>query len=63
MSATPVLPPVDQLAEFSVGVARAVAKKAQEQGLARAQEADMEKAIVDLVWKPEYRDIKPLIEE
>jgi NADP-dependent malic enzyme len=63
VAGAPVLPPVDQLAEFSVGVARAVAKKAQEQGLARAQEADMEKAIVDLVWKPEYRDIKPLIEE
>lgn len=59
----PVLPPVDQLAEFSICVARSVAKKAQEQGIARAQETDMEKAIADLVWKPEYRDIKPLIEE
>ncbi len=57
----PVLPPVDRLSEFSVNVARAVAKKAQEQGLARAQEADMDKAIDNLRWTPEYRDIEARI--
>ena len=38
-----------------VKVAVAVAKKAQEQGLARAEETDMAKAVRDLKWYPEYK--------
>lgn len=52
----PVLPPVEKLATFSFDVALAVAKTAQEQGLATARETDMSKAISALVWEPEYRD-------
>ncbi len=49
----PVLPPVSRLTEFSINVANAVAKKAQEQGLAQV-EGDMEKAVQDLKWYPKY---------
>lgn len=50
---TPVLPPVSRLTEFSISVANAVAKKAQEQGIAQV-EGDMEKAVQDLKWYPKY---------
>lgn len=50
---TPVLPPVSRLTEFSINVANAVAKKAQEQGIAQV-EGDMEKAVQDLKWYPKY---------
>lgn len=49
----PVLPPVSRLTEFSIYVANAVAKKAQEQGLAQVDD-DMEKAVQDLKWYPRY---------
>ena len=51
----PVLPPFTYVADFSIKVAEAVAKKAQEQGLARAKETDMAKAVRDLKWYPEYK--------
>lgn len=51
----PVLPPFKYVADVSIKVAEAVAKKAQQQGLARAQETDMVKAVRDLKWYPEYR--------
>ena len=51
----PVLPPFKYVADVSVKVAEAVAKKAQEQGLARAKETDMAKAVRDLKWYPEYK--------
>lgn len=51
----PVLPPFKYVAEVSIKVAEAVAKKAQEQGLARAKETDMSKAVRDLKWYPEYK--------
>ena len=51
----PVLPPFKYVADVSIKVAEAVAKKAQEQGLARAKETDMVKAVRDLKWYPEYR--------
>lgn len=51
----PVLPPFKYVADVSIKVAEAVAKKAQEQGLARAEETDMAKAVRDLKWYPEYR--------
>lgn len=51
----PVLPPFKYVADVSVKVAEAVAKKAQEQGLARAKETDMAKAVRDLKWYPTYK--------
>ena len=50
----PVLPPFKYVAEVSLKVATAVAKKAQEQGLARVAEQDMEKAVRDFRWTPKY---------
>ena len=50
----PVLPPFKYVAEVSLKVATAVAKKAQEQGLARAAEQDMEKVVRDFRWTPKY---------
>lgn len=51
----PVLPPFKYVADVSIKVAEAVAKKAQEQGLARAKKTDMAKAVRDLKWYPEYK--------
>lgn len=51
----PVLPPFKYVADVSIKVAEAVAKKAQEQGLARAKETVMAKAVRDLKWYPEYK--------
>lgn len=51
----PVLPPFKYVADVSIKVAEAVAKKAQEQGLARAKETHMAKAVRDLKWYPEYK--------
>ncbi|KYF35140.1 Malolactic enzyme [Streptococcus mitis] len=51
----PVLPPFKYVTDVSIKVAEAVAKKAQEQGLARAKETDMAKAVSDLKWYPEYK--------
>ena len=50
----PVLPPFQYVADVSIKVAEAVAKKAQEQGLAQAEETDMTKAVRDLKWYPKY---------
>ena len=50
----PVLPPFKYVTEVSLKVATAVAKKAQEQGLARAAEQDMEKAVREFRWIPKY---------
>ena len=50
----PVLPPFKYVADVSIKVAEAVAKKAQGQGLARAKEQDMAKAVRDLKWYPKY---------
>ena len=50
----PVLPPFQYVADVSIKAAEAVAKKAQEQGLAQAKETDMAKAVRDLKWYPKY---------
>ncbi|KSU12192.1 Malolactic enzyme [Lactococcus lactis] len=50
----PVLPPFEFVADVSIKVAEAVAKKAQEQGLTESKETDMAKAVRDLKWYPEY---------
>ena len=51
----PVLPPFKYVADVSIKVAESIAKKAQEQGLARAQEKDMAKAVRDFKWIPKYK--------
>lgn len=50
----PVLPPFEYVADVSIKVAEAVANKAKEQGLAKAQETDMAKAVQNLKWYPTY---------
>ena len=50
----PVLPPFKYAGDVSIKVAEAVAKKAQEQGLARAEEKDMVKAVKEFKWYPKY---------
>ena len=50
----PVLPPFKYVADVSIRVAEAVAKTAQKQGLARAEETDMVKAVQNMKWSPEY---------
>ena len=50
----PVLPPFKYVGDVSIKVAEAVAKKAQEQGLALAEETDMAKAVRDFKRYPEY---------
>lgn len=50
----PVLPPFKYVADVSIRVAEAVAKTAQEQGLARAEGKDMVKAVQALKWYPKY---------
>ena len=51
----PVLPPFKYVADVSIKVAEAVANKAKEQGLARAKETNMDKAVHDLKWYPKYK--------
>ena len=51
----PVLPPFKYVADVSIKVAEAVANKAKEQGLARAKETNMDKAVKDLKWYPKYK--------
>ena len=50
----PVLPPFKYVADVSIRVAEAVAKTAQKQGLARAEETDMVKAVQDMKWYPKH---------
>ena len=50
-----MLPPFKYVGEVSIKVAEAVAKKAKEQGLARAKEQDMVKAVHDFKWYPKYQ--------
>jgi malate dehydrogenase (oxaloacetate-decarboxylating) len=51
-----LLPPVDQLRAVSVAVARAVAIRAQADGVAEAcDEAALDKRIQAIVWEPRYR--------
>ena len=51
----PVLPPFKYVVDVSIKVAEAVANKAKEQGLARAKETNMDKAVHDLKWYPKYK--------
>jgi len=50
-----LLPPVDQLREVSMAVAKAIALQAQADGVAAAcDEAEVERCIKAFVWKPTY---------
>ncbi|NQD68577.1 NAD-dependent malic enzyme [Bacillus haikouensis] len=60
-SSTPgasLLPSIEKLHAVSIGVAVEVAKAAIEEGVARAEITNVEKAVVDAVWEPEYKVIK-----
>jgi malate dehydrogenase (oxaloacetate-decarboxylating) len=60
-SSTPgasLLPSIEKLHAVSIGVAVEVAKAAIEEGVARAEITNIEKAVVDAVWEPEYKAIK-----
>jgi malate dehydrogenase (oxaloacetate-decarboxylating) len=60
-SSTPgasLLPSIEKLHAVSIGVAVEVAKAAIEEGVARAEITNVEKAVVDAVWEPEYKMIK-----
>ena len=50
----PILPPFEYVADVSIKVAEAVANKAKEQGLTKAAETDMAKAVQNLKWYPTY---------
>ncbi|MEL1196082.1 malic enzyme-like NAD(P)-binding protein, partial [Staphylococcus epidermidis] len=50
-----VLPPVTKLDIFSQTVANAVAQSAVDQGLNKEPIADVQKAVADMKWEPEYK--------
>ncbi|CAH0204608.1 putative NAD-dependent malic enzyme 2 [Peribacillus sp. Bi96] len=52
-----LLPSIKQLQEVSKSVAIEVAKTAIEEGIAKADITDIEKAITESMWKPEYKTI------
>ena len=53
-----LLPSIKQLQEVSKSVAIEVAKTAIEEGIAKADITDIEKAITESMWKPEYKTIR-----
>ncbi|HEY3903442.1 MAG TPA: NAD-dependent malic enzyme [Streptosporangiaceae bacterium] len=53
----PLLPPVEQLRSTSVAVAVAVARAAEQDGVARAQPQSRDPQ--ELMWQPDYRPIVP----
>ncbi|OXT16711.1 NAD-dependent malic enzyme [Bacillus sp. OG2] len=60
-SSTPgasLLPAITKLADVSRYVAIEVAKAAVQEGIAKAEFDDIEQAVDDAMWKPEYKQIK-----
>ncbi|MGD6854050.1 NAD-dependent malic enzyme [Bacillus infantis] len=60
-SSTPgasLLPAITKLADVSRHVAIEVAKAAVQEGIAKAEINDIEQAVDDAMWKPEYKQIK-----
>lgn len=53
-----LLPNIDKLQEVSEKVALAVIDTAISEGIARADITDVEKAVAEAIWKPEYKEIK-----
>lgn len=56
----PLLPSIQKLHEVSEYVAIEVAKAAISEGIAKANIKDIEKAVANAMWKPEYKEVKSL---
>jgi malate dehydrogenase (oxaloacetate-decarboxylating) len=59
-SGASLLPSVEKLQEVSEYVAIEVAKAALYEGIARADIQDVEKAVAEAMWEPEYKEIKSM---
>lgn len=55
-----LLPSIEKLHEVSIYVAIEVANAAISEGIARADIQDVEKAITEAMWEPEYKTIKSI---
>lgn len=53
----PLLPSINKLGEVSEYVAVEVARAAIREGIAGAEISDIEKAVSDAIWKPEYKKV------
>ncbi|MXQ55200.1 NAD-dependent malic enzyme [Shimazuella alba] len=53
-----LLPPVEQLREVSVSVATSVVQAAIIDGVARKHPSDIEQAVKQAMWQPEYRPLR-----
>jgi malate dehydrogenase (oxaloacetate-decarboxylating) len=53
-----LLPPIEKLHDVSIYVAVEVIKAAIEEGIARADITDIDKAVAEAVWRPEYKEIR-----
>jgi malate dehydrogenase (oxaloacetate-decarboxylating) len=58
MPGAPLLPSINKLHEVSEYVAIEVAKAAISEGIAKANINDVEKAVANAMWKPEYKEVK-----
>jgi malate dehydrogenase (oxaloacetate-decarboxylating) len=58
MPGAPLLPSINKLHEVSEYVAIEVAKAAISEGIAKANINDIEKAVANAMWKPEYKEVK-----
>jgi malate dehydrogenase (oxaloacetate-decarboxylating) len=54
-----ILPPVDTLRQTSAAVAAAVARAAVKDGVARRDEGTFHDAVVEAMWQPVYRPLRP----
>ena len=52
-----ILPSIDKLQEVSKAVAMAVAEAAIKEGIAHAEIENLEQALNDYMWKPDYKTI------
>ncbi|WP_423797997.1 NAD-dependent malic enzyme [Neobacillus sp. SAB-20_R2A] len=59
-SGASLLPPIEKLHAVSVYVAVEVAKAAINEGIARADIPNVEKAVAEAMWEPEYKEIKSI---
>ena len=53
-----ILPPVDQLTEFSQTVANSVAQTAVDEGITRETITDVKAAVEAEKWYPVYKEVK-----
>ena len=59
-SGASLLPSIEKLHEVSEYVAIEVAKTALHEGIARVDIQDVEKAVAEAMWEPEYKEIKSM---